>query len=103
MLLIGIFARGIPAFNAVMMGYVLLAVPPTLLGRFNSAASVINLGAALPQLIYGFLLEPWGRVGLALFATGLFGLAVVVIAANTVRCGIPRTDDWKSYDAEFFS
>lgn len=59
--------------------------------------------AALPQLIYGFLLEPWGRVSLALFATGLFGLAVIVIAANTARRGIPRTDDWKSYDTEFFS
>ncbi|MFB9776191.1 hypothetical protein [Brevibacterium otitidis] len=102
MLLIGIFALGIPVFNAVMMGYVLLAVPPTLLGRFNSAASVINLGAAaLPPLIVGFLLEPWGRTSLALLATGLLGLAVIVIAANRALRGIPCADDWKSYAAEF--
>lgn len=102
MILIGVFALGIPVFNAVMMGYVLLAVPPRLLGRVNSAASVINLGAAaLPSLIVGFLLVPWGRTSLALIATGLLGLAVIVIAANTALRGIPRTDDWKSYAAEF--
>lgn len=102
MLLIGIFALGIPVFNAGMMGYVLLAVPPTLLGRVNSAASVINLGAAaLPPLIVGFLLEPWGRTSLALLATGLLGLAVIFIAVNAALRGIPRTDDWKSYAAEF--
>nr|BFF05035.1 hypothetical protein GCM10023233_00040 [Brevibacterium otitidis]BFF08570.1 hypothetical protein GCM10023233_35390 [Brevibacterium otitidis] len=102
MLLIGIFALGIPVFNAVMMGYVLLAVPPALLGRVNSAASVINLGAAaLPPLIVGFLLARWGRTSLVLLATGLLGLAVIVIAANTALRGIPRTDDWKSYADAF--
>lgn len=85
-----------------MMRYVLLAVPPVQLGRVNSSASVINLGAAaLPPLIVGLLLEPWGRTSLALLATGLLGFAVIVIAANRALRGIPRTDDWKSYAAGF--
>lgn len=93
---------GIPALNAALLGYMTVATPSRLLGRVNSAARVMSMGALpLAPLIAGFGLDWIGRTGTIAIAGLICAAAAVLAAASPSLRALPRESQWQEYAARF--
>ena len=92
----------VPALNAGMMGYFMVATPSHLLGRANSAAGVLAMGAMpLAPLIAGFGLAWVGREWTILFCAALCLVAVVLAVANRALRALPVESRWAEHARQF--
>ena len=92
----------LPALNSGMMGYFMVATPSRLLGRANSAAGFLGMGAMpLAPLIAGFGL-PWiGRGGTMLFAAAVCLIAPVLAIGSRPLRAIPAEPGWVAHSGMF--
>ncbi|WP_244632289.1 MULTISPECIES: MFS transporter [unclassified Microbacterium] len=92
----------LPALNAGMMGYFMVATPSHLLGRANSAMGVLGMGAMpLAPLIAGFGLTWIGREGTLLLCAALCILAAVLAICNRALRALPVESRWAEHAKQF--
>lgn len=92
----------IPALNAGMMGYFMVATPTQLLGRANSAAGVLGMGALpLAPLIAGFGLAWIGREWTLIVCAGLCLVAVILALTNTALRALPVESRWVEHAHQY--
>lgn len=92
----------VPALNAAMMGYFMVATPSRLLGRANSAAGVLGMGAMpLGPLIAGFGLAWIGRQNTVLVCAALCVVAVVLAVGNRALRALPVEARWAEHARQF--
>ncbi|GGM36416.1 MFS transporter [Microbacterium saperdae] len=92
----------LPSLNAGMMGYFMVATPSHLLGRANSAAGVLGMGAMpIAPLIAGFGLTVFGRQGTILVCAGLCLIAVVLAIGNRALRALPVESKWAAHAKQF--
>ncbi|GAA4376320.1 MFS transporter [Paeniglutamicibacter cryotolerans] len=86
---------GAPAINAGLGGYFMAAVPTHLLGRANSAADLLSMGAVpLAPLIAGFGYLAWGWQGLLLLCAGIVTVATALALTNRQLRSLPGPTGW---------
>ncbi|NJI58489.1 MFS transporter [Microbacterium oxydans] len=94
----------VPALNAGMMGYFMVATPTHLLGRANSAAGVLGMGAMpLAPLIAGFGLAWVGREWTLLLCAALCLASVALAVTNRALRALPVESRWAAHAKEFES
>ncbi|MDR6143564.1 MFS family permease [Microbacterium foliorum] len=92
----------LPALNAGMMGYFMVATPTQLLGRANSAAGVLGMGALpLAPLIAGFGLTWIGREWTILVCAALCIVAVVLALGNRALRALPVEARWAEHAKQY--
>ena len=92
----------LPALNAGMMGYFMVATPTELLGRANSAAGVLGMGALpLAPLIAGFGLTWIGREWTILACAALCLVAVALALGNRALRGLPVESRWAEHAKQY--
>lgn len=92
----------IPAINAALGGYAMVATPTELLGRVNSASMVLGMGAVpLAPLIAGFGLSVIGRECTLIVASALCVGAVLLAISNRGLRVLPVEADWSEHAAQF--
>ncbi|WP_347124306.1 MFS transporter [Microbacterium sp. SY138] len=92
----------IPALNAGMMGYFMVATPSHLLGRANSAAGVLGMGAMpLAPLIAGFGLAWIGREWTILICAALCLISVVLAVSNRALRALPVESGWATHAKQY--
>lgn len=91
----------LPALNAAMLGYFMVATPTELLGRANSASGVLSMGAMpLAPLFAGFGLAMVGRTTTILFAAVLCAISVALAVSNKALRALPAESGWAAHAAE---
>lgn len=99
---LGISVTLVPAVNAAMGGYAMVATPSRLLGRVNSVAGVLTMGAMpLAPLIAGFGLSLIGRTGTILIAAGLCAVSLLLALTNHALRAIPAEANWAEHARQF--
>lgn len=94
----------VPALNAGMMGYFMVATPSHLLGRANSAAGVLGMGAMpLAPLIAGFGLAWIGRESTILICAALCLVSVVLAVSNRALRALPVESGWAAHAKRYES
>ncbi|MDF2561031.1 MAG: transporter [Microbacterium sp.] len=94
----------VPALNAGMMGYFMVATPTHLLGRANSAAGVLGMGAMpLAPLIAGFGLAWVGREWTLLLCAALCLASVALAVGNRALRALPVEAGWAAHAKQFES
>jgi hypothetical protein len=92
----------LPALNAGMMGYFMVATPTELLGRANSAAGVLGMGAMpLAPLIAGFGLSWIGREWTILVCAALCLVAVALALGNRALRALPAEAHWAEHAKQY--
>lgn len=92
----------LPALNAGMMGYFMVATPTHLLGRANGAAGVLGMGAMpLAPLIAGFGLTWIGRESTILACASLCVIAVALAVGNRALRGLPVEARWAEHAQQY--
>jgi len=92
----------LPALNASMMGYFMVATPTELLGRANSASAVLAMGAMpLGPLIAGLGLAWIGRESTILVCAALCAVATVMAFASASLRSLPAESGWTTHAARF--
>ncbi|WP_311243848.1 MFS transporter [Microbacterium sp. WCS2018Hpa-23] len=92
----------LPALNAGMMGYFMVATPTQLLGRANSAAGVLGMGALpLAPLIAGFGLTWIGREWTILVCAALCVIAVALALGNRALRALPIESRWAEHATQY--
>lgn len=92
----------LPALNAGMMGYFMVATPSHLLGRANSAAGVLGMGAMpLAPLIAGFGLAWAGRTPTIVFCGVLCAIAALLALFNRPLRSLPAEAGWSAHAKQF--
>lgn len=92
----------LPALNAGMMGYFMVATPTELLGRANSAAGVMGMGAMpLAPLIAGFGLTWIGREWTILVCAALCIVAVALALGNRALRALPVESRWAEHAKQY--
>lgn len=92
----------LPALNAGMMGYFMVATPTQLLGRANSAAGVLGMGALpLAPLIAGFGLTWIGREWTILLCAALCIVAVALALGNRALRALPVEARWAEHAKQY--
>jgi len=92
----------LPALNAGMMGYFMVATPTQLLGRANSAAAVLGMGAMpLAPMIAGFGLTWIGRESTILVCAALCVIAVALALGNRALRGLPVESRWAEHAKQY--
>lgn len=92
----------LPALNAGMMGYFMVATPSRLLGRANSAIGVLAMGAMpLAPLIAGFGLAWAGRQGTILICAALCVLAAALAIGDRALRSLPVESRWAAHAAQY--
>lgn len=92
----------IPAVNAALGGYSMVATPTELLGRVNSASMVLGLGAVpFAPLIAGFGLAAVGRGWTLIVAAALCAIAVLLAVTNRGLRALPVESGWTAHAAQF--
>ncbi|PRB18197.1 MFS transporter [Microbacterium sp. MYb62] len=92
----------VPALNAAMMGYFMVATPSHLLGRANSAAGVLGMGAMpLAPLIAGFGLAWIGREWTILICAALCLISVVLAVSNRALRALPVESRWAEHAKQY--
>ncbi|MCR2817729.1 MFS transporter [Microbacterium sp. zg.Y1090] len=103
--IVGVLAASVlllPALNAALMGYTMVAVPSELLGRVNSVSTVLAIGAMpLGPLIAGFGLTWVGREGTLLVCAALCGVATAMAVASRGLRALPTEGGWADHAARF--
>lgn len=88
----------IPSLNVGLMTYLILLVPGNLMGRVNSAASLINLSSSsLSPLFAGLVLYFFSRSLVLICCFILVVLALGFALMNKQLMGMPRQENWSSY------
>ncbi|MGI6879141.1 MFS transporter [Microbacterium sp. gxy059] len=88
----------VPAVNAGLGGYFMVATPSALLGRANSATSVFAMGAMpLAPLIAGFGLAWIGRTGTILIAAGICAAAALLAVGTRGLRALPSEPGWSTH------
>jgi len=101
-LVLGCSVLLLPALNASLMGYFMVATPSELLGRANSAAGVLGMGAMpLAPLVAGFGLAWVGRTNTILVGAVLCAVSVVLAVANRGLRALPVEAGWSAHAATF--
>ncbi|WP_435748639.1 MFS transporter [Microbacterium sp. PMB16] len=101
---LGLAVLTLPALNAGMMGYFMVATPTHLLGRANSAAGVLGMGALpLAPLVAGFGLTWVGREWTLLVCAGLCLVAVALALGNRALRALPVESEWSEHAKQFES
>jgi hypothetical protein len=101
-LILGASVFLLPALNASMMGYFMVATPTELLGRANAAAGVLGMGAMpLAPLIAGFGLSLVGRQNTILFAAALCALSAVLAVTSKALRALPAEAGWAAHAKQF--
>ncbi|KJL25202.1 enterobactin exporter EntS [Microbacterium oxydans] len=99
---LGVSVLLVPALNAAMMGYFMVATPSHLLGRANSAAGVLGMGAMpLAPLIAGFGLAWIGREWTILVCAALCLVAVVMAVSNRALRALPVESRWADHAKQY--
>lgn len=94
----------LPALNAGMMGYFMVATPSRLLGRANSAVGVLAMGALpLAPLVAGFGLAWLGREGTLLVCAGLCLASVALAVGNRALRALPVESRWAEHAKRYES
>lgn len=92
----------VPALNAALLGYFMVAVPGPLLGRANSVISVLGMGAMpLAPLIAGFGLAWAGRTATVLVCAALCVVALALAVGNRALRALPVESGWVAHAARF--
>lgn len=92
----------LPSLNASMMGYFMVATPTQLLGRANSAAGVLGMGAMpIAPLIAGFGLTMLGRQWTILVCAALCLIAVALAVGNRALRALPVESKWAEHAKQF--
>ena len=92
----------LPALNAGMMGYFMVATPTQLLGRANSAAGVLGRGELpLAPLIAGFGLTWIGREWTILVCAALCVAAVALALGNRALRALPIESRWAEHATQY--
>ncbi|CAM3414861.1 MFS transporter [Occultella aeris] len=92
----------VPALNAALMGYFMVATPSELLGRANSASMVLGIGAMpLGPLIAGFGLAWIGREGTIAICAALCAVAALLAITNRGLRALPAESGWTAHAARF--
>ncbi|WP_426186253.1 MFS transporter [Microbacterium sp. TWP3-1-2b2] len=92
----------IPAVNAALMGYFMVATPTGLLGRANSASAVLGMGAMpFAPLIAGFGLSVIGRENTLFIAFALCAISVLLAVANRGLRALPAEAGWSAHARQF--
>lgn len=92
----------LPALNAALLGYFMVAVPGPLLGRANSVISVLGMGAMpLAPLIAGFGLAWVGRTTTVLVCAALCVVALALAVGNRALRALPVESGWVAHAAQF--
>ncbi|MGF2949363.1 MFS transporter [Microbacterium alcoholitolerans] len=92
----------LPSLNAAMMGYFMVATPSHLLGRANSAAGVLGMGAMpLAPLIAGFGLAWAGRTPTIVFCGVLCAIAALLALVNRPLRSLPAEAGWSAHAKQF--
>lgn len=101
-IVLGASVLPLPALNAAMMGYFMVATPTRLLGRANSALGVLAMGAMpFAPLIAGFGLAGLGREGTILISAALCLIAAGLALGNRALRGLPVEARWAAHAARF--
>lgn len=101
-LVLGASVLLLPSLNAGMMGYFMVATPTQLLGRANSAAGVLSMGALpLAPLIAGFGLSWIGREWTMLVCAALCVLAVALALGNRALRALPVESRWAEHARQY--
>jgi len=103
--MLGVTVFFIPAVNAALGGYFMVATPTELLGRANSASAVLGMGALpMAPLIAGFGLAWAGRESTLIAASMLCLVSVLLAAATAGLRALPAEAGWaahaRQYDAQ---
>ncbi|MDQ0643682.1 MFS transporter [Microbacterium murale] len=99
---LGVTVFFIPAVNAALMGYFMVATPTELLGRANSASAVLGMGAMpFAPLIAGFGLAAIGRENTLITASVLCAISVLLAVANRGLRALPAEAGWTSHARQF--
>lgn len=94
----------LPSLNAAMLGYFMVATPSALLGRANSAAGVLAMGAMpLAPLVAGFGLSWFGREGTLLICAALCLVSVILAVGNRALRALPVESGWSTHAEQFES
>lgn len=102
MVVLGVTVFFIPAVNAALMGYFMVATPTELLGRANSASAVLGMGAMpLAPLIAGFGLAAIGRENTLIAAAVLCVISVVLAVVNPGLRALPAESGWTAHARQF--
>jgi len=103
--IVAILAAGsvlIPAINAGMVGYFMVAVPTEMTGRAMSAAMLgTSAVAPLSPLIAGFGLSLFGRTPTLIVAAAICLSAAVLAALTPSLRAIPAESGWADHAARF--
>lgn len=92
----------LPSLNASMMGYFMVATPTELLGRANSAAGVLAMGAMpLAPLVAGFGLTWLGREATIWIAAALCAASAVLAVSNGALRGLPAEAGWAAHAQQY--
>ena len=90
-----------PSVNAALLGYFMVAVPPSMIGRATSVAQVFAMGAMpLAPLVAGLGLAWWGRTTTMLAAAVVCVIALVIALVDPALRRVPRERDWAGHAAE---
>lgn len=94
----------IPAVNAALMGYFMVATPTELLGRANSASAVLGMGAMpFAPLIAGFGFAAIGRENTLITASVLCAISVLLAIINRGLRALPTEAGWSAHARQFES
>lgn len=92
----------VPAVNAALMGYFMVATPTELLGRANSASAVLGMGAMpIAPLIAGFGLATIGRENTLITASVLCAISVLLAVMNRGLRALPVAAGWATHARQF--
>ncbi|MGP6169672.1 MFS transporter [Microbacterium sp. A204] len=94
----------IPAVNAALMGYFMVATPSPMLGRANSAAAVLGMGAMpLAPLVAGVGLSFIGREATLIVGAALCAVSVILAVSTRPLRALPPESAWTAHAAQFAS
>jgi len=99
---LGLTVFFIPAVNAALGGYFMVATPTELLGRANSASAVLGMGGLpLAPLLAGFGLAWIGRDGTLAAASVLCLISVLLAVATAGLRALPVEAGWAAHAKQF--
>lgn len=88
----------LPALNAGLSGYMVLATPTHLVGRVSSAGQVLSMGAMpLAPVLAGFGLAAIGRPGTLMVAGAILLVSVALVLFTPSIRALPKESEWRAH------
>ncbi|MGF3057371.1 MFS transporter [Microbacterium sp. YY-01] len=92
----------LPAINAAIGGYFMVATPTELMGRASSAMGIFSMGSMpFAPLIAGFGLALWGRGATILIGAGICAAAAILAITTPALRSIPAEKKWAAHARQF--